>query len=191
LDQTRCDRASLHQVEALPTKDRRTALRGDLETHGHPAQLHLTAQIPSSLYESKFNLLAAPLFCAPLRNSNLSSRLKPIMSFGGLLSSLLRLHVHTHSLTTLAYFFMQELLFAYHKNCSSPTRIMFEQRHSSGSVGHPLVPAATIVSCSKRLWTPLSSRTQWFFAKWKKASGYRSEPRTRSSQGRVTVIHHF
>jgi hypothetical protein len=38
------------------------------------------------------------------------------MSFGGLLSSLLRLHVHTHSLTTLAYFFMQELLFAYQNN---------------------------------------------------------------------------
>jgi hypothetical protein len=38
------------------------------------------------------------------------------MSFGGLLSSLLRLDVHTHSLTKLAYFFMQELPFTYQNN---------------------------------------------------------------------------
>lgn len=81
---------------------------------------------------SIFNLLAAPL----LRIFHLSSRLKSTMSFGRLLSSLLRLDIRTHSLQALEYFFMLTLPFSYRNKVRAASFFGIDRAPAGASGGN-------------------------------------------------------
>ena len=86
------------------------------------------------LRELIFNLIAA----SPLHISKLSSRLQPIMRFVSLLSSQLRLDIHTHSLQALEYFFMLTLPLSYQNNVRAASFVGID-RPPAGASGGSLI----------------------------------------------------
>jgi lipopolysaccharide/colanic/teichoic acid biosynthesis glycosyltransferase len=62
--------------------------------------------------------------------------MKPIMSFGSVLSSLLRLDNHTRSLQTLEYIFMLTLLFSYRDSVRAASFVRMDRQPAGASGGN-------------------------------------------------------